>query len=576
MNKIEISFNPDNQINFTSKDEAVYFFSNVGKFEKWRQFAIGDAIINCSQSQVLKEDNESDTDYIKRGLYAKVSELTGIEVKTLQKYVTVAKSTNSSLRREELTFSHYELVSKYNSEDQTYWLDKSIENSYSVNQLRTAIKQSEIADTEAEREDVKTARPIVYYTDAVSFIDTFEDKSVDLLFTDPPYSTDIEDLDEFIDSWLSPALSKVKDTGRAFICIGAYPIEQYLYLERLLATDWILDNPLIWTYRNTLGQTPKMKYNLNYQIVMHLYKNTSNPLDNRITKEMFSVQDINAPDGRIGDRYHTWQKPDELAMIDQEIADMNFATQQAQERGLTLGDFDLQAATQARSRDRVREQAAMEAKLREDLQRTAHVIGPETAAMGGSGGTTSTTATTPATPVASRSAIGVPGAALASVGAPNSVPVAPATGVPAQGTPYGKTYNTFIVDGDEYAVVKDTKENRAMVQYDNDGNVLPTSPVIVLGQKAGKGGTQGFFLARPTKDLPKTEMEKYDISYTGKRSGGKNLTQIHWDAAAKDNAATGRQLLQGLNQQKYKTTQELQDPDAAKAMRQIYQRTEDY
>jgi len=26
------------------------------------------------------------------------------------------------------------------------------------------------------------------------------------------------------------------------------------------------------------------------------------------------VQEINAPDGRIGNRYHTWQKPDKLAM----------------------------------------------------------------------------------------------------------------------------------------------------------------------------------------------------------------------------------------------------------------------
>jgi len=29
--------------------------------------------------------------------------------------------------------------------------------------------------------------------------------------------------------------------------------------------------------------------------------------------EQFSVQDINAPDGRLGDRYHAWQKPIELA-----------------------------------------------------------------------------------------------------------------------------------------------------------------------------------------------------------------------------------------------------------------------
>ena len=29
---------------------------------------------------------------------------------------------------------------------------------------------------------------------------------------------------------------------------------------------------------------------------------------------MFSVQEINAPDGRLGDRFHTWQKPNELAL----------------------------------------------------------------------------------------------------------------------------------------------------------------------------------------------------------------------------------------------------------------------
>ena len=46
---------------------------------------------------------------------------------------------------------------------------------------------------------------------------------------------------------------------------------------------------------------------------MHLYTKDSPELDTSITNEMFSVQDINAPDGRLGDRYHTWQKPDELA-----------------------------------------------------------------------------------------------------------------------------------------------------------------------------------------------------------------------------------------------------------------------
>ena len=32
-----------------------------------------------------------------------------------------------------------------------------------------------------------------------------------------------------------------------------------------------------------------------------------------ISNEQWSIQEANAPDGRLGDRYHTWQKPTELA-----------------------------------------------------------------------------------------------------------------------------------------------------------------------------------------------------------------------------------------------------------------------
>lgn len=174
-------------------------------------------------------------------------------------------------------------------------------------------KETIINTTKKERKEVNENQAIIYNESCVNFLDRFKNKSVDLLLTDPPYSTDVDNLEQFLDTWLLNALSKVKDTGRAFVCIGAYPKEIYTYLDVLLKTDWIVDNPLVWTYRNTLGVTPKNKYNLNYQFILHLYKASSNTLDNRITNEMFSVQDINAPDGRIGDRFHTWQKPNELA-----------------------------------------------------------------------------------------------------------------------------------------------------------------------------------------------------------------------------------------------------------------------
>lgn len=217
-------------------------------------------------------------------------------------------------------------------------------------------KQKQINDTKNERFLHRVEhRPVVYNESCGVFLNRIMDHSVDLLITDPPYSTDVDDLQAFLDTWLYEALSKVKDFGRAFICIGAYPGEIRQYLNMLVGYEnWIVDSPLIWTYRNTLGQTPKMKYKLNYQMILHLYKEGSTPLDNRITNEMFSVQDINAPDGRIGDRYYKWQKPDKLAkrlifhttkpddtIIDPFVGIGTFVLQAAQNGRIALGcDID--------------------------------------------------------------------------------------------------------------------------------------------------------------------------------------------------------------------------------------------
>ena len=276
---------------------------NLGTLERHVQFYIGDKII----------EGESEG-YITRGKYDRVSELTGIEKQTLKEYVYVCNAINSFARANELPYTHHREVAKLPAPDQEYFLREAAENHWSVSSLREAIKQKEINDAEKDRDEEKKAKaPAIYLESCDMFLSRFESKSVDLLLTDPPYSTDLDNLSEFLDTWLLDAINKVKDTGRVFICIGAYPNELFTYLEYLFKTDWIIDCPLIWTYRNTLGQTPNMKYNLNYQVILHLYRDTSTPLDNRITNEMFSVQDINAPDGRVGDRFHKWQKPTKLA-----------------------------------------------------------------------------------------------------------------------------------------------------------------------------------------------------------------------------------------------------------------------
>jgi len=180
------------------------------------------------------------------------------------------------------------------------------------NQTKIAERKTEFAEKLASA--VADNPPVITISDYNDYLLTISDSSVDLLFTDPPYSTDVDDIEAFAEKWLPQALAKVKDTGRAFICIGAYPKEIHAYFNVLLNQNkFIVDNSLIWVYKNTLGVTPKMKYNLNYQVIIHLYSKNSRALNTDVTGEMFSVQEFNAPDGRLGDRFHTWQKPLELA-----------------------------------------------------------------------------------------------------------------------------------------------------------------------------------------------------------------------------------------------------------------------
>ena len=135
----------------------------------------------------------------------------------------------------------------------------------------------------------------------------------DLLITDPPYMTDVDDVETFAKEWLPLALSRVKPTGRAYICIGAYPDELAAYITASKQSDMILAQVLVWTYRNTLGPRPSHDYKQNWQAILYFRGKDAGKLDCPLMIEQFSVQDISAPDGRIGNRYHKWQKPDKLA-----------------------------------------------------------------------------------------------------------------------------------------------------------------------------------------------------------------------------------------------------------------------
>ena len=87
-------------------------------------------------------------------------------------------------------------------------------------------------------------KPEVSLMDCNDFLQSFPDDSIDLLLTDPPYSTDVADINAFTESWLPLAIQKTKKSGRMLIFSGAYAKEMEAFLSVLSKqTKFIVDHP---------------------------------------------------------------------------------------------------------------------------------------------------------------------------------------------------------------------------------------------------------------------------------------------------------------------------------------------
>lgn len=240
-----------------------------------------------------------------------------LEFGTFANMGSVARRFETSRRREVLSWSHHCEVASKDPPEQDRWLDLAIAEGWSSQELRTEIRKAKRLAAEVEvtgQRQVNGGSAVVVEQDALDFLASMRDESADLLLTDPPYATDVPDIRAFAESWVPVALSKVKRSGRAYICTGAYPQELAAYLSVLPGDSSLkLANVLVWTYRNTLGPSPALTYKSNWQAVFYLHGPDAPALNCPLMTEQLSVQDIAAPDGRVGDRYDEWQKPLDLA-----------------------------------------------------------------------------------------------------------------------------------------------------------------------------------------------------------------------------------------------------------------------
>jgi DNA modification methylase len=310
------------QREFKSRDEVIlWIIANQKSRRNLNAYARG--VLEQKAIEILqKQAKEKQLATLKQNAAPRLCEITQTEQEP-QKHIDVKKELAARIGTGEQTASRIMNINRH--------IEKAIEENkpiagkkpeelkkelmkgdVSINQAYNAIK------LEAKKEEIKQAekriaeqaddsmKPTIYIGDSTKY-DPKE--KYDLLLTDPPYSTDVENIGEFVDSWLYKALDNVKDTGFAYIFIGAYPEELAAYLSARIPNHIKLCQQLIWTYKNTLGNNPKDRYKQNYQSCL-FYRGINAPdLDCPITNEQWAVQEINAPDGRQGDRYHSWQKP---------------------------------------------------------------------------------------------------------------------------------------------------------------------------------------------------------------------------------------------------------------------------
>ena len=238
------------------------------------------------------------------------TDVPSFERKTKTDIIKDAGFTPKQVQRFQTLAAHPEIVEQAKAEAREN--DDIVSRSLVLNMVKAEKKKEEVkaAERKIAEQAEKNMKPVVYIANGIGFE---PNEPYDLLLTDPPYSTDVEDINAFVDSWLYNALNHVKPTGFAYVFIGAYPEEQRAYLEAKIPAHMKLAQALVWTYKNTLGQNPKDRYKQNYQVCL-FYRGVDAPaLDCPLTSEQWAVQEINAPDGRLGDRYHAWQKPMEIA-----------------------------------------------------------------------------------------------------------------------------------------------------------------------------------------------------------------------------------------------------------------------
>lgn len=231
-----------------------------------------------------------------------------------------------------------------------------VASDYGITQPRiTQLLKKEKTKDEKVKQVVSESKttPKIIYGDCRNYFEKIQNESFDLLLTDPPYCTDVDDdYGHFIRTWLFGIISKIKKTGRIFVFCSSYPQELFAYLNEFLQhpdidmdrldddfyqerhncfdeinmDEWMYysnnfeyGNLLIWHYKNHLGPTPNKRYKMSWNGIFYLHGKDAQDLNITQIKDFFDHFEYSLPDERHERKYHPWEKP--LPLIERLIKD---------------------------------------------------------------------------------------------------------------------------------------------------------------------------------------------------------------------------------------------------------------
>ena len=247
-----------------------------------------------------------------------LAEAVGLDYKTLRTYAGVSRAFELSRRMDNLSHGHHQVV--VGRDDRDEWLQRAEAGDvdpqtgevrrWSVKTLRDAVKAHDQAERDRQRAGLAGGTATMAQGDSVEWLRSLDPESADLLLTDPPYATDVDDIVAFV-SWVDEAMRCVKPDGRAVIFHGRYPQELRAYLDAADRTGWTYELG-VWHYPDTLGPNPTGRLKTTHQMALVLHGPESGDL---YTDQLVDKQScwVNAMNQEQGGRHFAWQKPQALA-----------------------------------------------------------------------------------------------------------------------------------------------------------------------------------------------------------------------------------------------------------------------